>query len=109
MRKLIIIVGALTLLLVGTLASADEQLPDHPHALVIGVEIDADSGVPTGVKNCVELAAGQALPNSVHHAHVHMGRAGEALSKAGHFVVPLAPYPGIPWDSCDSLLASVGL
>lgn len=102
------VLAAALVIATGAVAAADEPLPDHPHALVIGAEFDQD-GVPVSVVNCVDLAAGQALPNSVQHAHLHWGRAGEAQLQAGHFVVPLAPFPGSPWTDCESLLASVGL
>jgi hypothetical protein len=37
---------------------------------------------------------------------VHFGTAGEALfDRAGHVVVPTAPFPEIPWSNCEELIA----
>lgn len=76
--------------------------PRHPHMLVIGLELD-ENGEPVSFRRCVDLAGGKALPLRVHHAHVHTGRAGEALRNAGHAVVPGAPLT--PWRNCAELTA----
>ena len=76
--------------------------PRHPHMLVIGLELD-ENGNPVGFRRCVDLAGGRALPLRAHHAHVHTGRAGEALRNAGHAVVPGAPLT--PWRNCADLIA----
>lgn len=120
MRRLIALIGSLallTVLMVGTaLGSPDHDtgpLEEHPHALVLGVEVD-ESDNPISVRKCVDLAANQPIPVNAHHVHVHAGQAGEALSQNGNFVIPLAPFPepfapGLPWSDCDSLLAFSGL
>ncbi len=95
------IIGCVAIL--GTVL-AQEDLPRHPHLLVLGVEFDGET--PTGFKQCVELAAGQALRLNSHHDHAHFGTAGAALAeKAGNFVVPAAPFPGVPWSNCAELEA----
>jgi hypothetical protein len=96
---------AFALGILATLSTALAQLPEHPHLLVVGLELDED-GNPVGFRKCVELAAGQALPLNSHHEHVHFGTAGEALfSLAGHGVAPAAPFPGVPWSNCEELIA----
>lgn len=76
--------------------------PEHPHMLVVGLELDENEN-PVSFRRCVDLAAGKALPLKAHHAHVHTGRAGEALWNAGHAVVPAAPIT--PWANCAELIA----
>lgn len=93
-----------TLLLAAGTAAGDEhdheEIPLHPHALVIGVGGDEDTGL-TAV-SCVELAANQSLRLNAHHAHIHTGAAGEALNEhTGNFAIPLAPLT--PWANCDEL------
>jgi len=120
MRQLItlgVTVTLLSALTVGTaLGSPDHDtgpLEPHPHALVLGVEVD-ESGEPISVGTCVDLAANQAVPLNAHHVHVHFGQAGLALSQNGNFVVPLAPFPepfepAFPFTDCASLLEFFGL
>lgn len=97
--------------LAGT-AQADEHgggLPPHPHVLVVGVEFDA-TGEPVGVRNCVDLAANQALPLHVHHEHLHFGIVNQKFAlHTNNVVVPTAPFPGVPWTDCASLLELFGL
>jgi hypothetical protein len=86
--------GILAFSLVGALAAAPGLAganggpPPHGHVLVLGVEFGPQG--PT-YRKCVDLANNQALPLHAHHATVHTGRAGEALSNAGHVVAPTAP------------------
>ena len=107
MKRLIAVLA--TLMAVGGAALlgtglAQDQLPEHPHLLVLAVEFDGEE--PIGFRRCVELAAGRALPLNAHHDHAHFGTAGAALSaRAGHFVVPAAPFPGVPWSNCAELEA----
>ena len=69
---------------------------EHPHALLIGVETVPnpafpESGppvYPVSWDRCVDLAGGKPLPKANHHNTVHRGKAGGALSGAGHMVVP---------------------
>lgn len=76
--------------------------PEHPHMLVLGIELDGET--PVSYRKCVDLAAGQALPLKAHHDHLHTGRAGLAQSRAGNVVVPGAPLT--PWADCDALIAA---
>lgn len=86
-----------------------QEFPEHPHMLVLGLELD-EQGEPVGFRKCVDLAANQALPLKAQHEHVHFGTAGEALfERAGHVVVPAAPFPDpeepLPWSNCEELIA----
>lgn len=93
----------LTALLVGPAFSDNhEELPEHPHLHVIGLEF-GDGGEPVGWRKCHDLANGQALRLNAHHEHLHFGRAGLAQFEAGNAVVPAAPFPGVPWTNCDEL------
>ena len=85
-----------------------QEFPEHPHLLVLGLELDED-GEPVGFRKCIDLAANQALPLNAQHQHVHFGTAGEALfERAGHAVVPAAPFPDpedpVPWSNCEELI-----
>jgi hypothetical protein len=77
--------------------------------LVLGLELD-ESGEPVGFRNCVDLAAGEALPLNAQHEHMHFGTAGFNLfTKAGHVVIPGAPFPepfedAVPWSNCEELI-----
>jgi hypothetical protein len=119
MKKQLVVVavlGALISVLLGTLAAFgspvdehDQPFPEHPHVLVLGVEFDP-TGEPISIRKCVDLAANQALPLNAHHVHVHFGTAGFKLeTNASNVVVPTAPFPGVPWTDCESLLATLGL
>ena len=89
----------------GLSAGPAAALPEHPHVLVLGVEWDAH-GHPVGYRKCVDLAANQPLPLRAQHQHMHFGTAGEALAvHAGHIVAPTAPFPGVPWTDCETLIA----
>jgi len=86
-----------------------QEFPEHPHMLVLGLELDEQGG-PVGFRKCIDLAANQALPLRAQHQHVHFGTAGEALfERAGHVVVPGAPFPDpedpVPWSNCEELIA----
>lgn len=117
MRRLTLLALLGALLSFGAMAAfanpADEHdspFPEHPHMLVLGVELDSTGEVPVSVRKCVDLAANQALPLNAHHAHVHFGTAGVKLAtNASNFVVPAAPLPGVPWTDCESLLDFFGL
>lgn len=116
MRRLTLLAILGALLSLGAMAAfanpADEhdpELPEHPHVLVVGVEFDS-TGSPVSVKKCVDLAANQKLPLNAHHVHVHFGTAGFKLAtNTNNVVVPTAPFPGVPWTDCDSLLDFFGL
>jgi hypothetical protein len=90
-----------------TVAQADEghgAPPEHGHLLVTGIEF-GDTGEPVSFEKCRLLANGRALPLNAHHAHVHTGRAGEALWGAGNAAVPLAPLA--PWSTCAEFEAMI--
>lgn len=82
----------------------------HPHMLVLGLELD-EFEEPVGFRRCVDLAAGRTLPLNAQHEHMHFGTAGLKLfTKAGHAVVPGAPFPEpfddpLPWSNCEELIA----
>lgn len=109
MRRLAAVVLVVGLVLIAVPAPGQDFDP-HPHALVLGVELD-EFGEPVGFHKCIDLAAGQRLPLNAHHEHMHVGTAGQMLFlKAGHVVVPMAPFPApfddpVPWSNCEELIA----
>ena len=109
MRRLFVVLVVLSLMTLAVPAVA-QQLERHPHMLVLGLEID-ESGEPVGFRKCVDIAASRRLPLNAHHEHLHTGSAGEMLfTKAGHVLVPGAPYPApfgdpVPWSNCEELIA----
>jgi hypothetical protein len=87
-------------------AASAGEVPPHGHMLVLGLEFD-EHGEPVAFRKCVDLAGGQAVPLRAHHAHIHVGKAGEMLrTKAGNFVVPTAPLT--PFNNCADLVAAFG-
>lgn len=107
--KRVVAVAALGAMVFGALfvGPAFSDLPEHGHLLLTGLEFN-EEGDPVGFQKCRELANGQALRLNAHHEHVHFGPAGEALSvRAGNAVVPLAPFPGVPWSNCEEFAAIV--
>lgn len=116
-RKLVVVAMVLGMVVAGTALAladppgSDSSLPEHPHVLLLGAEVDfsADDPVLLGARKCVDLAANRALPLNAHHAHIHFGSPGEALFEhAGHIVAPAQPFP-VPWSDCESMLAFFGL
>lgn len=109
MRRLSAVILVMGLVLIAVPAPGQDFDP-HPHAFVLGVEFD-EFGEPVDYHKCIDLAAGQRLPLNAHHEHMHFGTAGEMLSvKAGHVVVPMAPFPEpfedpVPWSNCEELIA----
>lgn len=85
-------------------ATAEAQLPEHGHMLVLHVEFE--NGEPVGFQRCVDIANNNVLPHHVHHETIHTGRAGEALIAAGHMVVPTSPVT--PFANCAELEAAFG-
>jgi hypothetical protein len=82
--------------------AASQEIPPHPHMLVLGLQLD-ETGEPVSFRRCVDLAAGRTLPLNAHHAHIHTGKAGQALfERAGHLAVPGAPVT--PWSNCAELI-----
>lgn len=107
MQRLLVLFGllALGILVAAGMGLAQENgTPEHPHFLILGLELDGEE--PVGFRKCVELAAGQSLRLNAHHDHAHTGRAGEALFlNAGNVVVPGSPLT--PWNSCEELIADI--
>ena len=98
------VVAALTGITLGGTAYS-EGPPPHSHLLVTGIELDETGEWPVSIKKCRPLANGQAVPTNAHHAHLHTGRAGEALWAAGNAAVPVLPGPeGTPWTNCEELI-----
>ena len=96
------VITAMVVIPAGTAAGEehDHEVPLHPHALVVGIGGDEDSGF-TAV-NCIDLAANRAVPLQAHHHHIHTGAAGAALAdNTANFAIPLAPLS--PWADCDEL------
>ncbi|HVR33497.1 MAG TPA: hypothetical protein VMS74_12435 [Acidimicrobiia bacterium] len=100
-----LLVIALGSMLAATAATAQEEIPPHPHMLVLGLEFDGEEAI--GYRSCVDLAANKTLRLNAHHERMHFGRAGEALFSAGHAVVPGAPAFDLPWSNCEELIAFV--
>lgn len=119
MKRIAAIVAATSLAVAGVAvraASAEEHepIPPHGHLLVQGAVIDFGPDGPAllEARRCVPLAAGQALPLKAQHQHqhVHFGTADQMLiAKAGHVVVPVAPFPEVPWTNCAELFDIFGL
>lgn len=94
------------------------ELPEHGHVMLVGVKVEPGSFPPrpSSVRNCVDLAANQALPLHVHHSHLHFGNVNEVFAAhTSNVVVPVAPFPDpfgpgeMPWSDCASLLDFFGL
>lgn len=110
-RRVAVMLAAMALLgSSATSALSQEDFQEHPHMLVVGLELD-EFGEPIGYRRCVDLAANRALPINAHHENVHFGQAGEVLfEQGGHAVVPGAPFPApfddpVPWSNCAELVA----
>jgi hypothetical protein len=88
---------ALAVAALATPASADGS-PDlsrpHQHALLLHVDLE-----PFSYGTCVDLAGARALRTNTHHETVHTGKAGAALQRAGHLVIPY---------TCAQLEAALG-
>lgn len=111
-KKLAAVIAATGLMFATvTTAQADEHIPEHPHVMVTGVEL-GEFGEPISYRKCHELAAGKALPLNAHHESIHTGTAGfgnpdVGVTRAGNFVIPLAPFS--PYENCEDVLSAVGL
>lgn len=103
MRRIITILAvallAVSMFAAPSIGAEQEDTPPHGHMLVqrpeFGVVIVDDApwfGV-TGIRKCVDLAAGNHLPLRAHHDTIHTGTAGMMLAeRAGHAVVPTFDY-----------------
>lgn len=133
MRRLIafLTTALLALAMLSGVAQADnhewEHAEPHPHAMLLGVDITGQTEIEVeGVTayeititfdRCVDLAASDrspkssngALPTPAHHHSIHTGNAGGSffvqgpLYQAGNWVFPLAPFHGIPFESCEDI------
>lgn len=103
--------GALT---VPAAAGEPQDHADHGHLLLLGVEVLPGSfpPVPSDIRSCVDLAAGQAVPRSeVLHVDFDGGR---FTARTGNVIVPVWPYATqdgltIPWHDCAEFTALFGL
>ena len=90
---------------------------DHGHLLLLDVEVAPGSfpPIPTSVRACIELAAGQPVPQTAHHDQLHVDfDGGDFTARTGHVVVPTFPYaapgrPAVPWSSCEDFMTFFGL
>ena len=117
MRRLLPLLSAV-LIIGATAATVSAQgkdwgaVPPHGHVLLVGGAIEGGTLV---FDQCVEFAAGQALPKAAHHESVHTGVAGGspfvqgALWDAGHIVVPLSPFVPFGWTGCESFESGMPL
>ena len=109
----LLLAAALLLGVLALPASADDHLPDHGHVLLLHADFEPNPDFPEegppfilhGFEKCVELANARKMP--AQHDNLHFGTAGQMLlTKAGHMIVPLAPFPGVPFESCADLEAA---
>ena len=90
----------------GTALAGGHEWPEgvepHGHVMLIGVEVD--DGL-VHFDRCVEF---KALKVPAHHHSIHTGAAGGSpfvqgpLFQAGNWVIPLAPFEGLPFTGCES-------
>ncbi len=116
MRKLIALISSMLLLVaLMALPSAaaehehDHDVPEHPHVLLLNFEFNPDDG-SVDFDRCIDLAANRELPLNAHHHSVHVGTAGfgdpsVGLTRAGHAVVPMQPFPESPFEDCEDVVA----
>lgn len=89
-------------IMTGSFAVAQaNELPEHGHLMLSGLVFD-DAGDPIGYKKCRLLANGKALALHTHHDKLHFGATGDKLwDNASIAIVPLAPFPNVPWSNCE--------
>lgn len=119
MTRLITLVATTTLVLglvaTGAFAGGSDwgETDPHGHVMLVGAElVPTDAGLTLTFRRCVELTSSAknsqdgALPTPAHHHSVHTGAAGGspfspgALFNAGNWIVPLAPFAGLPFEGC---------
>lgn len=119
MRRIMAVVTGLVmaLALTGGAALAEEHdhdhdhedLPKHPHVLLLHFEVTGPELDDVEFSRCIDLADNRALPLNAHHESLHVGTAGfgnpdVGVTKAGHVVVPLQPFPGaLPFENCADI------
>lgn len=88
----------------------------HGHVMLIGAEVEVVEGQEVvSFDRCVELANGEPLRVPAHHHSVHIGPAGGSLFvqgplfQAGNWIVPLAPFEGLPYKGCESFSSPFSL
>ena len=86
--------------------------------MLLGVEVTDPNTMTIEFRKCVEMNAnGQPLPTPAHHHSIHTGNAGGSfvpgfqgpLFQAGNWVIPLSPFHGIPFESCDDFESGMSL
>ena len=94
-------------------AGADNGLPEHGHIKLIGAEWTGSGAggdlVIDSYRRCVDLPV---TPLQAHHSSIHQGQAAAGLATGNpgqgtHLVLPVAPFPGIPFEDCASFEAFV--
>lgn len=111
MRRLGVILATIALVTAAAPVAA-QDFEEHPHMLLLGLEFD-ETGEPIGFRKCVDLAGNRRVPLHAHHEHLHFGDSGVSFGgKAGHAVVPAAPFPApfddpVPWSNCAEFIAIV--
>ena len=116
---------ALGMLATGAVAGGHEwheDVPPHAHVMLLGAEVVVgDTGPTLTFRKCVEMtsnakhAQNGALPTPAHHHSIHTGNAGGspfvegALFNAGNWVIPLAPFAGLPYTGCDDFTSGMGI
>ncbi len=107
MRRIVTLIAVLAMTLgMAGVASASEHghpWPEHGHILLLGLQFD-DSGEPVGFRKCVDIAGGRKNDHA-HHTTLHQGRAGVALQRAGHAIVPTADLT--PWANCAEFIEAL--
>lgn len=94
----------------------DHEVPEHPHVMLHDFRIIDDGGTLTPLDDvvefdrCIDLADNRPLPLEAHHHSLHTGTAGfgnpdVGITRAGHVVLPLQPYPGLPFEDCEDIEA----
>ena len=96
----------------------DHEVPEHPHVMLLDFELIDDGGTPMNplddvvdFHRCIDLANNRPLPLAAHHHSLHTGTAGfgdpaVGVTRAGHVVLPLQPYPfGLPFADCAAIEA----
>lgn len=125
MKRLMILCAASLLALVLAAPAVAEQhdhdheVPEHPHAMLLDFELIDDGGTPfdptddvVSFDRCIDLANNGALPLQSHHHSLHTGTAGfgdpsVGITRAGHLVLPLHPFPNAPFADCAEIEAFV--
>lgn len=110
MKRIVTVLVSLAIalgLFAGTALAGGHEWHEVPHGHVMLLGVEVDDGL-VFFDRCVEFANGEALPVPAHHHSVHVGPAGGSpfvqgpLFQAGNWVIPLAPFEGLPFTGCES-------